>query len=100
MVTFGIYSLVWYVKTKNEMNSVARTDIPTAWLLVLPIVSYFWLWKFAVGVEATSGFSRAGAFWLLLLLGPIGAAIVQDTLNTSNAAPALRAAAAQPTITV
>ena len=99
-VTFGIYSLVWFVKTKNEINLVAPSKIPTAWLLILPIISYWWLWKYAVGVEETTGFSRFGAFWLLLLLGPIGAAIVQDSINNAIAAPALRAGSAQPAVTV
>jgi hypothetical protein len=97
-VTFGIYSLVWFVKTKNEINLVAPSKIPTAWLFILPIISYWWLWKFAVGIHATTGFSRAGAFWLLLLLGPIGAAIVQDSLNNAALVPVLRTESLQPVV--
>lgn len=82
VVTFGIYSLVWYVKTKNEMN-VAGAKIPTAWLYILPVVSFWWLWRFAVGLELVSGANRHGAFWLLLLLGPIGGAVVQSQLNST-----------------
>ena len=99
-VTFGIYSLVWLVKTKNEINLVAPSRIPTAWLIILPIVSWWWLWKLAVGVEETGGFSRVGAFCLLLLLGPIGAAIVQDSLNTAIVTPVLRAGSPQPAVSV
>jgi len=33
LITFGIYGLVWYVKTKNEMNAKGA-QIPTAWLLI------------------------------------------------------------------
>nr|WP_165788178.1 DUF4234 domain-containing protein [Arthrobacter glacialis] len=90
LVTFGIYTLVWHVKTKNEMNALGQ-KIPTAWLFILPIVSFWWLWKFAVGVEAVSGFSRNGAFWLLLLLGPIGAAVVQSQINGATVNEALLA---------
>ncbi len=79
-VTLGIYSLVWHVKTKNEMNA-SGSAIPTAWLIIVPFVSFWWLWRFAVGVDEFSGFSRHGAFWLLLLLGPIGGAIVQAQFN-------------------
>ncbi|TFC44707.1 DUF4234 domain-containing protein [Cryobacterium sp. TMT1-21] len=99
-VTFGIYALVWFAKTKNEINLVAPSRIPTTWLVILPIISYWWLWKFAVGVQETTGFSRAGAFWLLLLLGPIGAAIVQDSLNNSVPAPILRAGSPQPAVSI
>jgi len=29
LITFGIYALVWYVRTKNEMNAKGA-QIPTA----------------------------------------------------------------------
>ncbi len=43
LITFGIYGIVWYVKTKNEMNA-RGAQIPTAWLLIIPIVNIYWLW--------------------------------------------------------
>ena len=86
-ITFGIYSLVWAVKTKNEMNSVNGSDkrIPTAWLLIVPIGDIVWLWKYSVGVEnfTRGGLGRHAAFWILFLLGAIGTAIVQSSLNTA-----------------
>jgi len=84
-VTFGIYTLVWFVKTKNEINLVAHSKIPTAWLIILPIVSIWWEWKYAVGAEEATagGISRHAAFWLLLLLGPLGALFVQVALNAA-----------------
>jgi hypothetical protein len=89
IVTFGIYSLVWMVKTKNEMNPTVDA-IPTAWLLIVPIANIWWEWKYAVGVEqyTDNGMSRHAAFWLLLLLGPIGAAIVQNAFNNVRRMPA------------
>lgn len=84
-VTFGIYSLVWFVKTKNEMNQVGGKQIPTAWLLIVPIANIVWEWKYSVGVERfTAGaMSRYGAFWLMFLLGSIGCAIVQASFNSA-----------------
>ena len=81
-ITFGIYALVWLVKTKNEMNSQGA-EIPTAWLLLVPIVSIWWLWKFAEGVgKVTRGDTSGGlAFVLLALLGNIGMAVIQSSLN-------------------
>ncbi|MGN5732014.1 DUF4234 domain-containing protein [Arthrobacter psychrochitiniphilus] len=84
-ITFGIYSIVWYVKSKVEMNT-RGAGIPTAWLILVPIADIWWMWRFAAGVEGVSGMSRHGAFWLLLLLGPIGAAVVQSSINGSAAA--------------
>lgn len=82
LITFGIYALVWQVKTKNEMNR-SGTSIPSAWLLIVPIVGIVWLWKYSVGVEMFTrrGIGQHSAFWLMFLLGSIGAAIVQHEFN-------------------
>jgi len=82
LITFGIYSLVWYVKTKNEMNTKGA-DIPTAWLLIFPLINLFWLWKFCEGVEVVTNKEMGAGVALLLVffLGIIGMAIIQDKLN-------------------
>ena len=87
-VTFGIYSIYWQVKTKVEMNTLGAT-IPTAWLIIIPFVNIWWLWKYAEGVDKVTASKLSGvlAFVLLWLLGPIGAAIVQDSFNNNVAAP-------------
>lgn len=87
IITLGIYGIVWFVKTKNEMVQNGA-DIPTAWLIIVPIASIYWMWKWAGGVEhVTRGkFSQAVAFILVFLLGLIGMAIIQDSLNKSPAA--------------
>jgi len=84
--TFGIYQVVWYVKTKNEMNSLGAT-IPTAWLLIVPIVSIWWLWEFSGGVEkvTNNGMGRGVSFVMIFLLGGIGAAVAQNAFNKSSA---------------
>lgn len=90
-VTFGIYSIYWAVKTKGEMNNLGAPRIPTAWLLIVPIVNYWWYWKYSEGVKhVTKGkMDSIIAFILLVLLGFIGQAIVQNTFNeTAAAAPA------------
>lgn len=86
LITFGIYGLVWQVKTKTEMNQAGQS-IPTAWLLILPIGNIVWLWKYSVAAESFTnrGISKAAAFWLQLLLGTIGFAVVQNAFNTKLA---------------
>lgn len=88
LITFGIYAVVWEVKTKGEMKSLGA-DIPTAWLLIVPFVSIYWLWKYSQGVEkVTNGkLSTPLAFVMLWLLGIIGMAIVQSEFNSLNAEP-------------
>jgi hypothetical protein len=88
IITLGIYGIVWYVKTKGEMNA-RGADIPTAWLMIVPIVNFFWLWKWSQGVEkVTGGSTGAGtAFILMFLLGAIGAAVIQGKFNQVSGAP-------------
>src|SRR5665213_1590868 len=82
LITFGIYGIVWQVKTKNELNSLGA-EIPTAWLLIVPVVSIYWLWKYSEGVEKATGGATSGvlAFVMLFLLGVIGMAILQNEFN-------------------
>ena len=83
LITFGIYALIWFVKTKDEMVKEGA-DIPTAWLLIVPIASIYWMWKWAGGVEKVTGGKQGQAinFVLVFMLGLIGMAIVQSTLNS------------------
>jgi hypothetical protein len=82
MITFGIYALVWYVKTKDEMNA-AGAEIPTAWLLIVPIANIYWIWKFCEGVGKITrdDLSPIVALLLLMFLGPIGMAVIQSSFN-------------------
>jgi hypothetical protein len=81
-ITLGIYSLVWLVKTKEEMNQ-RGAQIPTAWFLIIPILNLVWVWRYCQGVaRVTNEEMSAGlALILLLLTGNIGMAIVQSTFN-------------------
>ena len=83
IITFGIYGIVWMVKTKNTMNAQGA-EIPTAWLMVIPIVSIWWLWKYSEGVAEVSGnmMSAPTAFLLLFFLFLIGMAIIQSQFNS------------------
>ena len=85
IITFGIYGIVWYVKTKNEMNRLGA-KIPTAWLIIIPLVSIYWMWKYSEGVgQVTKGeMSAPIAFILLFALGYIGMAIIQLDFNKLN----------------
>lgn len=81
-ITFGIYPLYWMVSTKEEMNQLGA-DIPTGWLIIIPFVNIWWMWKYSQGVDHVSRGKLSGAvtFLLLWLLGVIGMAIVQATFN-------------------
>jgi hypothetical protein len=89
LITFGIYALVWEVKTKGELTSQGA-DIPTAWLLIIPLANLYWIWKYCVGVEKVSNgqISAVLALILMLLLSIVGFAILQSEFNKLGAQPA------------
>ena len=82
IITLGIYTIFWDVWTKNEMNAKGA-QIPTAWLLIVPIANFYWWWRFSegVGLVTNTGMSAITAFLLLLFLNVIGLAIIQSSLN-------------------
>jgi hypothetical protein len=82
LITFGIYDIVWHVKTKTELNRLGA-NIPTAWLIIVPLANLYWIWKYAEGVEKVSSgkISAVLALILLLLLSIVGIAILQSEYN-------------------
>ena len=45
-VTQGLYTLFWYVKTKQEMTNLGE-NIRPAWMLIIPVVNWYWLWGYS-----------------------------------------------------
>jgi hypothetical protein len=84
IITFGIYALIWYVSTKDQANALGA-KIPTAWLLILPIINFYWMWKFCEGLELVTNKRVEGvmSFLAILFLGVIGMAIVQSGINNA-----------------
>ncbi len=86
ILTGGIYGWYWFIKTKDEMNQLGE-KIPTAWIWLIPLIgNFWWLWKYAQGVEHVSK-NELNMFLTLLalyLLGPIGMAIVQEAFNRTG----------------
>ena len=82
LITFGLYSIYWFVATKREMVEQGA-DIPTAWLIIIPIANIWWQWKWSGGVEhvTRAKMTQVISFILIFLLGIIGIAIIQAALN-------------------
>jgi hypothetical protein len=89
IITFGIYGIVWMVKTKDQMNALGA-NIPTGWWLIVPIGNIWWMWKYSQGVEIVTRnkMGAAVAFILLAILGLIGMAIIQAQFNGMSQQPA------------
>lgn len=94
IITFGIYSIVWCAKTRGEVNAAGAHAITTWWILC-PFGVFWYYWSLAKGISHVSGLGTGGNYALLLLLGNLGAAIVQARVNaTSRVATASVPAAA------
>lgn len=83
LITFGIYAIYWQVKTKGELNRLGG-NIPTAWLIIVPLANLYWIWKYCEAVEQVSKgeISAVLALILLLLLSIVGLAILQSEFNS------------------
>ena len=81
-ITFGIYGIYWFIKTKNEINSLGA-EIPTAWLLIIPIANLYWEYKYAEGFSNYVKKDDKAILWFLLLLfvSPVAIIIFQIELN-------------------
>ena len=81
IVTLGIYGIVWTVKTKNEMNRMGA-KIPTAWLLIIPIVGIYWMYKYCEGFAHVKKDNNTLLYFALyFFVGFVMPAIVQSELN-------------------
>ncbi|MEA3329616.1 MAG: DUF4234 domain-containing protein [Nanoarchaeota archaeon] len=81
-ITLGIYSIYWMVSTKNEINSLGA-QIPTGWLVIIPIANIFWLYKYCEGFSMYVKKDDKTLLWFLLyiFIGIIMPGIIQSGLN-------------------
>jgi hypothetical protein len=89
-VTLGIYTLYWFVSTKGELNNKGAS-IPTAWLLIIPLVNIWWMWKYFEGAEQVTNNKVNGVLMFVLALlvtSLISSAICQDTYNKLDSSSA------------
>lgn len=88
IVTFGLYAIYWSVVTKGEANK-AGAQIPTAWLIIIPLVNIYWYWKLAEGIGQVTNqqVSPIAVFLLIFFLGALGIVIVQFMLNGASVQP-------------
>lgn len=81
-ITFGIYMIVWFVKTKDQINAQGA-QVPTAWIWLLPFGYAYLYLKLGEGIEMVTNqrMSAPIVFLLLFFLSALGMAIVQYQLN-------------------
>ena len=99
ILSCGIYAIYWMVKTKVEMNN-RGAKIPTAWLIIVPIANWYWMYKWSEGVQiVTNGQQNAILLFVLyIIFSPATMFIAQDAFNKLGGAadPAMATADGQP----
>lgn len=95
LFTFGIGSLYWLWKTKDEINSQGATIPPIWWVLaaIIPIIGWlvalFWLFKYSEGFAKFVKKDDSTIITLvMMIIFPIGVYVVQSELNKLAGAPA------------
>jgi hypothetical protein len=82
VVTLGFYFIYWAVKTKHELCRMGAV-IPTSWLVIIPVVNFYFWYKYVV---AFTTFVKRGSdpivyFLLMILLPIIGIFVIQNEFN-------------------
>lgn len=85
--TFGIYQVYWIVQQKKDINSQGG-EIPTAWLIIVPLANVYWGYKFCEGYSQVIRKDNNTVMWFLvyLVIGLVIPGIVQDSLNKLDSA--------------
>lgn len=83
LITLGIYGLYWLIKTKGDLCK-AGADIPTSWLLIIPIANLYYIYKWSMGVAKVLRKNDSFGyivflFWIVFSL--IAIAISQNEIN-------------------
>jgi predicted nucleic acid-binding Zn ribbon protein len=91
IITLGIYMIYWLIKTKIEINENYNANIPTCWLLIIPIGNIYWLFRFTEVFEkqVRKKDDVAVYFLLFLIVGIIMPYVVQSELNKLSDNPNL-----------
>lgn len=83
LLTLGIYAIIWIVQTKREMVKLGA-EIPTSWLLIVPIANLIYIYKYCMGVEfVTKGEKQGMMLFIIWMLGlaPVSMYIAQEGFN-------------------
>lgn len=76
VVTFGIYIFYWAVLLKRMLVEQGETDLPTSWLLIIPLANLYLMWLVFQVVETRSKGKLNALLMMILSLVFLPAAVV------------------------
>lgn len=83
VITFGIYSLYWFIKTRRELVD-RGASIPTTILIIIPIANLYYFYMWSMGAAKVLKKEEMFGYLLTVLMifiSPVGALIAQDEFN-------------------
>ena len=83
IVTLGFYFIYWAIKTKNELKQLTGLYIPTGFLMVLPLVNFYFWYKYSIAYakQVRNNDNYIGYFLLASLLPWAAIFIMQSEIN-------------------
>lgn len=79
------YILYWVLSTNSDLRR--NTDSAAHWILMfIPIVNFYFLWKFFKAVNDATGYSNVLLFflWLFIVPAPVSLYLTQSELNKKS----------------
>lgn len=80
VVTFGVYLVYWFVLLKRMLVEKGEVDLPTSWLIIVPLANLFLVWKVLQSIEKLSKGKLSSLTLMLIsvIFAPAGVVIVHD----------------------
>ena len=84
ILTLGIYGLVWNIKSKRDLVALGA-EIPTSWLLLIPVANLYWMYKWIDGYCHVKGSGSAPLLFVAsIFFFPVALVLpyfIQSTIN-------------------
>lgn len=85
IITLLLYWIYWVYTTAKQIDQGTNVDV-TAWLVFIPIVNLYAIWKICKGAEAVTDQSAPVLFIVWIVFAPISWYWIQSGINRTATA--------------
>lgn len=80
IITLSLYGLYWSYVTAKQIDQGTNVSV-SPWMVIIPILNLYALWKICKGAEAVTDQSGALLFILFIVFSPISWYMIQSGIN-------------------